>query len=295
MIRDLATAHQPVGDLVSIPRSAAEWERYRLSEEQVRFFHENGYLSGVRILDDRQVAAIASETSCRCSIRNIPANRCSTSITRTNRPTPTRCCSTLSARGGSRPGCTTCFGRRPSRWRPASFWAGRSGSGTTSFFASRRITGASSPGTRIIPIGREPSRCSTSRAGSAWTRRPATTAASVTFPAATAGTCCRSPGWPATCRRSTQSSPKSSGGNSKPVFAELKPGEAVFHHPLMIHGSYENRTDRPRRATVINAFRDGTRSDSDEPLLEGVPPVPKGERMGGTFFPLLFDPAKAVI
>jgi hypothetical protein len=32
-------------------------------------------------------------------------------------------------------------------------------------------------------------------------------------------------------------------------------------------------------------------SASDEPLLEGVPVVPKGERLGGQFFPLLFDPA----
>jgi len=79
-----------------------------------------------------------------------------------------------------------------------------------------------------------------------------------------------------------------------PVFAELKAGEAVFHHPLMIHGSYENRTDRPRRATVINAFLDGTRSDSDQSLLEGVPPVPKGQRMNGPFFPLLFDPASSL-
>jgi ectoine hydroxylase-related dioxygenase (phytanoyl-CoA dioxygenase family) len=33
----------------------------------------------------------------------------------------------------------------------------------------------------------------------------------------------------------------------KPVAIELKKGEAAFHHPLMVHGSYENRTDRPRR------------------------------------------------
>ena len=72
---------------------------------------------------------------------------------------------------------------------------------------------------------------------------------------------------------------------------ELKQGEAAFHHPLMIHGSLENRTDRPRRATVINAFRDGTLSDSDEPHLDGVPAIPRGEKMGGQFFPLLFDPA----
>jgi len=37
-------------------------------------------------------------------------------------------------------------------------------------------------------------------------------------------------------------------------------------------------------------FADGTQSDADEPLLEGVPVIAKGERMEGQFFPLLFDP-----
>jgi ectoine hydroxylase-related dioxygenase (phytanoyl-CoA dioxygenase family) len=73
----------------------------------------------------------------------------------------------------------------------------------------------------------------------------------------------------------------------RPVPIELKKGEASFHHPLMVHGSYENRTDRPRRAAVVNVFRDGTRSASDGELLAGVPPIPAGEAMGGRFFPLL--------
>ena len=76
----------------------------------------------------------------------------------------------------------------------------------------------------------------------------------------------------------------------KPVAIELKKGECSFHHPLMIHGSYENSTDRPRRAAVINVFRDGVVSASNNPPLEGVPPIPIGEKMGGRFFPLLFDP-----
>ena len=76
----------------------------------------------------------------------------------------------------------------------------------------------------------------------------------------------------------------------KPVAIELKKGEASFHHPLMIHGSYENRTQRPRRATVINVFRDGVRSASDAPPLEGVPPIPLGVQMSGRFFPLLSGP-----
>ena len=46
-------------------------------------------------------------------------------------------------------------------------------------------------------------------------------------------------------------------------------------------------TDGPRRATVINVFRDGVCSYSDEELLAGVPPVPAGEKMDGQFFPLL--------
>lgn len=75
----------------------------------------------------------------------------------------------------------------------------------------------------------------------------------------------------------------------RPVAIELKKGEASFHHPLMIHGSYENRTQLPRRAAVINVFRDGVRSASDAPPLEGVPPIPAGEPMGGRFFPLLFE------
>ena len=72
-----------------------------------------------------------------------------------------------------------------------------------------------------------------------------------------------------------------------PVYVELKCGQAAFHHPLMVHGSSRNRTDRPRRATVINAIRDGVASDTDDPLLAGVPVIPKGEKMDGPFFPLL--------
>jgi ectoine hydroxylase-related dioxygenase (phytanoyl-CoA dioxygenase family) len=77
----------------------------------------------------------------------------------------------------------------------------------------------------------------------------------------------------------------------KPVAIELQPGECSFHHPRLMHGSYGNDTDSPRRATVINVFRDGVWSASDEPPLAGVPPVPSGQKMAGQFFPLLLDPA----
>lgn len=78
-----------------------------------------------------------------------------------------------------------------------------------------------------------------------------------------------------------------------PVAIELKAGQAAFHHPLMVHGSYENRTDRPRRAIVLNVFADGTCSATDDPLLNGVPAIGDGKKMEGKFFPLLFDPASS--
>lgn len=72
-----------------------------------------------------------------------------------------------------------------------------------------------------------------------------------------------------------------------PVPIILKAGEASFHHPMLLHGSYANVSGRPRRAAVINMVRDGVISDSDEPLLAGVPVIPKGEKLDGRFFPLL--------
>ena len=75
-----------------------------------------------------------------------------------------------------------------------------------------------------------------------------------------------------------------------PVPVEMKKGYAAFHHPLMVHGSYENKSSHSRRAFVLNVFADGTVSDTDGELLEGVPPIPRGEKMQGQFFPLLFNP-----
>jgi hypothetical protein len=73
----------------------------------------------------------------------------------------------------------------------------------------------------------------------------------------------------------------------QPVACEMRAGEASFHHPLTLHGSYANRSPRPRRAVVLNVFADGTRSDQDEPMLAGTDAVPRGQAMGGRFFPRL--------
>ena len=72
-----------------------------------------------------------------------------------------------------------------------------------------------------------------------------------------------------------------------PVAVEIAAGQACFHHPLTLHGSEGNRSDRPRRAMVINVVLDGTQSRSNEPLLVGIDPIPTGCPLEGQFFPLL--------
>ncbi|XFE76421.1 phytanoyl-CoA dioxygenase family protein [Algoriphagus halophilus] len=62
-----------------------------------------------------------------------------------------------------------------------------------------------------------------------------------------------------------------------PVAVPLKAGYATFHHPLMVHGSFANYSENARRAFVLNVFADGTVSDTNDPLLKGVPIIPKGK------------------
>lgn len=78
---------------------------------------------------------------------------------------------------------------------------------------------------------------------------------------------------------------------NSPQAIELKAGECSFHHPLMVHGSFENRIDRQRRAVVLNFCRDGVASASDQPLLDGTDAIPEGQPLRGRFYPLLYDPS----
>ena len=74
-----------------------------------------------------------------------------------------------------------------------------------------------------------------------------------------------------------------------PFPVALKAGQCSFHHPLLVHGSFANLSDRPRRAFVLNVFKDGVVSDSNEPLLQGVNVIPQGEKIDGQFFPLIME------
>jgi len=77
----------------------------------------------------------------------------------------------------------------------------------------------------------------------------------------------------------------------QPVPMTLERGCASFHHPLTVHGSFPNTSPHPRRAVALNFCLDGTKSATNEPLLDGVPVIPEGEPLGGQFFPLVYDPS----
>jgi len=73
----------------------------------------------------------------------------------------------------------------------------------------------------------------------------------------------------------------------------LQKGYASFHHPLTMHGSYSNYSERPRRAVVLNAMDRSTLGNTkDYERLEALHNFPKMEQdkaLDSRFFPLLFD------
>ena len=61
MNEDLSRLHGPVSGLFPRPATAPEWEAYRLSDEQVRFYREHGYLAGIRMLNEEQIEVLRRE------------------------------------------------------------------------------------------------------------------------------------------------------------------------------------------------------------------------------------------
>lgn len=76
------------------------------------------------------------------------------------------------------------------------------------------------------------------------------------------------------------------------VANELSRGYASFHHPLMMHGSYANYSERPRRAVVLNAMESHTFGNTTGyarmDALRSFPPMPQDQLLDSHFFPLLF-------
>lgn len=286
MAVDLAQRHALVSDLFRLPTSAAEWDRYRLSDEQVKFYHENGYLKGVRLLDDAQVERLRTELddlfNPECDGHELFYEYHSNES-----DDPSRILFHALGAWRIKPAFHDIL------WNPAFTMA-----------ASQLLDGA-------VRFWHDQLFCKPAHDGgvvawhqdySYWTRtKPmAHLTCWIGLDDSTVDNGClqyipKSHKWdllPITGLAGKMDAIRKVLTDEqweafKPTPIELKKGECSFHHPLMIHGSRENKTDRPRRAVVINVVRDGVRSDSNEALLKGVPPVPAGKKIEGTFFPLL--------
>jgi len=297
MVQDLSTQHDLVGNLFRLA-AQVDFERYRLSEEQVAFFHEQGYLKGIRMLDEEQVDGLRNELS-ELMDPSHPGQHLFYEYHSNESLDPNKVL--FHALGAWRimPGFHDLL------WNPAITMA-----------ASQLLGGA-------VRLWHDQLFCKPAHHGgvvawhqdySYWTRT--TPLAHLTcwigLDDSTRDNGCVHyvPGshrWadlPITGLTGDMEAIQtvltdSQKENFRPVAIELKKGECSFHHPRMIHGSYENSTDRPRRGTVINVVLDGVKSNTDGPLLtDNSPPldgsvraeiIPKGEKLSGRFFPLLFD------
>lgn len=285
---DLSTEHQPITNMFDLPKSTGEWMSHRLTNEQVAFYREHGYIAGIRMLTDEQVEVLRDELS-QLVDPSHEANQLFYEYHSNESPDP----------------ATTLF-HALGAWRIAPAFHDLLWNPAFTVPASQLLEGP-------VRFWHDQLFCKPAHHGgvvawhqdySYWTRTEPMAHLScwIGLDDSTRENGCvhyvpESHRWsllPITGLAGDMEAIQTvltaeQQAAFKPVAIELKKGEASFHHPLMIHGSFENRTDQPRRATVINVFRDGVKSNSNEPMLEGVPPIPAGEKMGGQFFPVLFD------
>jgi ectoine hydroxylase-related dioxygenase (phytanoyl-CoA dioxygenase family) len=289
MTEDLSKHHSFVGDLFEKPSRPEEWARYRLTDEQVEFYHEHGYLAGVRMLSDEQVEALRAEVSALVD-PNHPGNHLFYEFNSNESADPQKIL--FHALGAWRitPGLHDIL------WHPSfTVAASQLLGGAVRFWHDQIFYKPAHHGGVVI----------WHQDYSYWTRTQPMAHLScwIGLDDSTRENGCVHyvPGshrWDLLPRADFANDMDAILGaltpeqkrDFKPVAIELKKGECSFHHPLMVHGSYENQTDRSRRAVVLNVFQDGVVSASDTAPLEGVPPVPVGQKMSGQFFPLLFDP-----
>ncbi|MBD0324780.1 MAG: phytanoyl-CoA dioxygenase family protein [Pyrinomonadaceae bacterium] len=290
MLRDLSTQHGLISSLFRLPANDDERALYQLTNEQVEFYREHGYVAGVRLLTDEQVEVLREELTQLTGARH-PARALFYEYHSNESTDPSKIL--FHALGAWR----VTPGFHDLLWNPAfTVPAAQLLDGPVRFWHDQLFCKPAHHGGCVA----------WHQDYSYWTRTQPLAHLScwIGLDAATRENGCVHyvPGshrWnllPITGLADDMNAIKAvlseeQKNQFKPIAIELKKGEAAFHHPLMIHGSYENRSERPRRATVINVFRDGVRSASDEPLLEGVPPIPSGEKIDGRFFPLLFNPA----
>ena len=290
-VKDLSEVHHLISDLFHWPTSPEEWKQYELKEEQIDFFRQNGFVSGIKMLDEKQIRIINGELAEIADPKH-PGHELFYEFHSNESTDPSTIL--FHALGAWRitaglhdvlwnprflVAASQLLGNVPVRfWHDQIFWKPPKQGGVVAWHQDYSYW------TRTKPIAHLTCWCGLDDAtkengclqyipGShEWGLLPKPVIA----------------GELQGIKDFLNEDQKKQFDN--PMYAEVKAGEAIFHHPLTLHGSGANISTKPRRAFVINVIADGVISDSDEPLLDGVPVVSKGEKIGGQFFPLLYDP-----
>ena len=287
--KDLADIHDLITDMFNLPKTREEWEPYKLNAEQIAHYHENGYLSGIKLLDEGQVDILREELNQIMDPKH-PGHHLFYEFHSNESQDPD---SVLFHSLGH---WRISEGFHDVLWNPAFIMAARQllENKPVRFWHDQLFYKPARHG-GVVAWHQDYSY---------WTRTIAMQHLTcwTGLDDATVDNGClhyipKSHKWglldkPALAGEMDglkQFLTEEQKAAFNPVPIELKKGYATFHHPLMVHGSYENRSERSRRAFVLNVFADGTISNTDEELLKGVPPIPKGEKMEGKFFPLLYD------
>ncbi len=286
---DLSGLHHPVGNLFPPLCRQTDVDQYRLSQDQIDFFDEHGYLSGIQILNDAQIAALRGELDEFFQPRHAGCELWY-EYHRNEAVEPDSVLFHALGAWRMRPGFHDLL------WHPA-----------FTIPASQLLGGA-------VRFWHDQLFCKPARHGgpvawhqdySYWTRTAPMQHLTcwIGLDDATVENGCLQyvPGsqhWdllPVTGLAGQQEAIREvvSANQWEQIQAarsiELLAGQCTFHHPLMVHGSAGNRSDQPRRATVLNVVRDGVCSYSSQPLLAGTEPIPEGQPLGGKYFPLLLD------
>ncbi len=288
--RDLSQHHQLLGDLFPNLSPEEAWESYKLPEDKIQFFHEHGYLSHVKILETEQVDRLRLELE-QLRDPNHPKHDLFYEFHSNESTDP-----------------NTVLFHSLGHWRISE--------GFHDVLWNPRFVVAASQllGNKAVRFWHDQLFCKPAKHGgvvawhqdySYWTRTTPMQHLTcwVGLDDATVENGCLHyiPGshrWELLDRIDLAGDMESLKDHltegqkaqyDQKVAIEMPKGYGTFHHPLMVHGSYENYAEQSRRAFVLNVFADGTRSNSDEELLQGVPPIAKGKEMQGQFFPLLYD------
>ena len=292
-VQDLSRVHQLASDLFTWPVEKEEWDQFKLSGEQIDFFNRNGYLAGIKMLDDWQIERLKRELGEVSDARH-PGHQLFYEFHSNESTDPSTIL--FHALGAWRitPGfhdvlwnprflvaASQLLGNVPVRfWHDQLFSKPAKRGGVVAWHQDYSYWTRTKPVAHLtcwcgLDDSTQENGCLQYIAGShKWGLLPKPVIAGELHG----------------IKDFLDDKQKQQFEN--PHFAEVRAGEAIFHHSLTLHGSGENKSDKPRRAFVINVFADGVVSDSNDPLLEGVPPVPKGEKMEGQFFPLLYAPGE---